>query len=103
MPTANKHRAVVIGNTAGGMMVGPKMAPGLSAYLCSKLAQVRTLEYLAEEHPHLFVASAQPGIIDSPIFRASGATPEMLPMDTRKFCCNSSTPVLRVSLLIILL
>lgn len=36
------------------------------------------------EKPNLFVASVQPGTIDSLIFRGSGASPDALPMDTGK-------------------
>ncbi|KAL9625193.1 MAG: hypothetical protein Q9160_000595 [Pyrenula sp. 1 TL-2023] len=82
LPTTTSPRPVLLGNTAGAIVFPPAMTAGLSAYLVSKLAQIKTLEYLATEKPSLFVASVQPGMIDSPIFRGSGASPDALPMDT---------------------
>lgn len=58
------------------------MLPGLSAYQSSKLAQTKFLEFVAAEYPNVFVASVHPGIVDTYTFRKSGATPDMLPMDT---------------------
>jgi hypothetical protein len=55
---------------------------GISGYLTSKLAQIKTLEFLAAENPKLFVCSVHPGMIETSIFLKSGATPDALPMDT---------------------
>ena len=43
---------------------------------------VKTLEFLAAENPSVFVASVHPGMIDTEIFRKSGAKAETLPMDS---------------------
>ena len=69
----------MLGVTAGALVFPPVGTPGLSAYLISKLAAVKTLEFLAAENPNIFV---HPGMVDTGIFRKSGAKPEMLPMDT---------------------
>jgi NAD(P)-dependent dehydrogenase (short-subunit alcohol dehydrogenase family) len=58
------------------------MVPGLSAYMASKLAQVRLVEYLAAEQPNVFAATVHPGMVETDIFTKSGAKAEALPMDT---------------------
>jgi len=60
-----------------------KMLVGLSGYLVSKLALAKTIEFLAVENPHVSFMAYHPGIVDTDIFRASGATPDGMPMDTR--------------------
>jgi NAD(P)-dependent dehydrogenase (short-subunit alcohol dehydrogenase family) len=80
--TANSSGAVIIGVTTGMSGLPPAMFPGLSAYISSKLAQVKFLELLAAENPNIFVASVHPGMIETPLFRKSGARAEALPMDT---------------------
>ncbi|KAL8951592.1 MAG: hypothetical protein Q9222_002447 [Ikaeria aurantiellina] len=80
--TANKAHAAMLGSTAGALVLPPTTTPGLSAYLTSKIAAAKTLEWLAAENPNVFVASVHPGMIDTAIFRKSGATPEVLPMDS---------------------
>lgn len=74
----------MLGVTAGAMVFPPAGTPGLSAYLTSKIAAAKMLEFLAAENPSLFVASIHPGMIDTEMFRKSGATPEMLPTDSGK-------------------
>lgn len=59
----------------------PAMLPGLSAYIGSKLAQVQFLEILAAENPNVFVASVHPGMVETSLFRKSGAKDEALPID----------------------
>lgn len=46
------------------------------------MAMVKTLEFLATENQGIFVASVYLGMVDTGIFRKSGAKLEMLPMDT---------------------
>lgn len=82
IPTANPTRAVVIAITAGAICMPTKMTLGISGYLTSKLAQVKMMEYLAAENPNMFACSVHPGMIETSIFLKSGATPDMLPMDT---------------------
>lgn len=57
------------------------MVPGLSAYMSSKLAQTKLIEFVAHEHPNLFAATVHPGMIETNIFTRSGAKAENLPMD----------------------
>ena len=84
IPTANKARATILGSAAGAFSLPPATTPGLSAYLTSKLAMVKILEFLAVENPTIFIASVHPGMVDTEVFRKSGATPDMLPMDSGK-------------------
>jgi NAD(P)-dependent dehydrogenase (short-subunit alcohol dehydrogenase family) len=81
VPSA-KPGAALYGITAGALVMPPSLAPGCSAYLTAKTAQIKVLEYLASEHPDLFVVSVHPGMIETDVFRSSGADPQMLPMDT---------------------
>lgn len=68
--------------TAGAAVMPPMYTPGLSAYLTSKLAQTKVLEFLSVENPNLFFCSVHPGMIETGIFRSSKADPSTLPMDT---------------------
>jgi NAD(P)-dependent dehydrogenase (short-subunit alcohol dehydrogenase family) len=71
--------------TAGAAVMPPAYTPGLSAYLTSKLAQTKVLEFLSVENPQLFFCSVHPGMIETGIFRSSKADPSTLPMDTGAF------------------
>lgn len=84
VPSA-KPGAALYGITAGALVMPPSLAPGCSAYLTAKTAQIKVLEYLASEHPELFVVSVHPGMIETDVFRSSGADPQMLPMDTGRY------------------
>lgn len=90
VPKANPG-AAVFGVTAGALVLPSKLTPYISGYLTSKIAQVKILEYLAAENPDLFVASVHPGMVDTKIFRGSGATPDQLPMDTGAYLCTLVT------------
>lgn len=57
------------------------MVPGLSAYMSSKLAQTKLIEFLALEHSNLFAATLHPGMVETGIFTKSGASADSLPMD----------------------
>ncbi|PYI25534.1 NAD(P)-binding protein [Aspergillus indologenus CBS 114.80] len=46
---------------AAATVLPPTMVPGISAYLSSKLALTKMMEYLAAENPSLFVATLHPG------------------------------------------
>ncbi|KAK8074143.1 short chain dehydrogenase [Apiospora phragmitis] len=83
----------------GGAVVFPAaVTAGLSGYLVSKLALIKTVEYLAVENPELNVTAVHPGMVDTAMFRASGATPDkpMVHMDTPKlfagFCLWVTRP-----------
>jgi NAD(P)-dependent dehydrogenase (short-subunit alcohol dehydrogenase family) len=82
--TANPERASTLSVTSGSIVMPTKMFLGLSGYQTSKLAVVKMMEYLSLENPNIFCSSVHPGMVDTDIFRKSGATPDMLPMDTRK-------------------
>lgn len=88
-PTANPARASLLAVISGSIVMPTKMLVGLSAYQNSKLALIKTVEYLAVENPNIFCAAVHPGMVDTDIFRKAGATPDALPMDDRKClrCC----------------
>jgi short-subunit dehydrogenase len=85
LPTANPTHATILGVTTGTAALPTSMLTGLSAYIGSKLALVKFLEFLASENPNVFVASLHPGIVETDTFKASGAKAEALPMDTGQF------------------
>jgi short-subunit dehydrogenase len=58
--------------------------PGLSSYVTSKLAQAKIFEFIAAENPTVFVATLNPGMIETANFRRTGGKAEGLPMDTGK-------------------
>lgn len=70
--TAKSSHAAMIGVTTGASSLPPAMLPGLSAYISSKLAQVKLLEFMAVENPNVFVASLRPGMVDTNMFQKSG-------------------------------
>lgn len=63
------------------------MVPGLSAYMASKLAQVKLVEHFAAENSHIMAANVHPGMVETKVFTRSGAKAEQLPMDTGKSIC----------------
>jgi NADP-dependent 3-hydroxy acid dehydrogenase YdfG len=77
-----KAGAAVYAISAGALVLPPTFTPYLSGYLTSKVAQGKVVEFLAAENPDLFVCSVHPGMVDTKIFRGSGASAEQLPMDT---------------------
>ncbi|KAK1243242.1 hypothetical protein MKX07_003870 [Trichoderma sp. CBMAI-0711] len=81
LPTANTAHAAVLAVTTGTATLPATMVPGLSAYMASKLAQTKLIEFLAAEHSNLFAATVHPGMIETSIFTRSGAKAESLPMD----------------------
>lgn len=85
IPTAAASNASIYGISSNASFLPAKLTVGLAGYMTSKIAQVKLMEYLAAENPQLFVCSVHPGMVDTMVFRASGATTEMgLPMDTVK-------------------
>ncbi|KAL9120136.1 MAG: hypothetical protein Q9187_003306 [Circinaria calcarea] len=81
LPTANPSHATILGVTTGMTGLPPAMLPGLSAYISSKLAQVKFLEFLAAENPNIFVASVHPGMVETAMFVKSGGQANAMPMD----------------------
>lgn len=57
------------------------MLGGLSAYISSKTALAKLLEFAAAKYPNIFIAAVHPGTIDTAMFRKSGPQPESFPMD----------------------
>ncbi|PTB62297.1 NAD(P)-binding protein [Trichoderma citrinoviride] len=81
LPTANASHAAVLAVTTGTTALPATMVPGLSAYMSSKLAQTKLIEFLAAEQPNLFAATVHPGMVETEVFIKSGAKAESLPMD----------------------
>ncbi|KAL7815077.1 hypothetical protein V8C44DRAFT_31825 [Trichoderma aethiopicum] len=81
LPTANTSHAAVLAVTTGTTALPSNMVPGLSAYMSSKLAQTKLIEFVAHEHPNLFAGTVHPGMVETNIFTRSGAKAENLPMD----------------------
>lgn len=81
LPTAISSGAAILGVTTGVISMPPAMLPGLSAYISSKSAQVKLLEFVAAENPNLFVATVHPGMIETAMFSKSGGQAAALPMD----------------------
>lgn len=80
LPAANPSHAAIIALSAG-IVLPPTMLKGLSAYATSKLALIKVIEYLAVENPSLFAAALHPGIIETTMFKKTGADPASLPLD----------------------
>jgi NAD(P)-dependent dehydrogenase (short-subunit alcohol dehydrogenase family) len=76
--------------TAGAFVMPPAYTPGLSSYLSAKIAQSKVLEFLAAENPGMFFCTVHPGMIETDVFRSSGADPAQLPMDNGMH--SNSTP-----------
>lgn len=83
LPTANPTRAAVVVLTAAVVFPAARLT-GLSAYISSKLALIKLIEFLAAENPTIFAAALHPGMIDTNILRSSGADPSTLPLDSGK-------------------
>lgn len=83
LPTANPTHAAVVALTAAVIFPVAKLN-GLSAYISSKLALIKIIEFLAAENPTVFAAALHPGMIDTNILRNSGADPGTLPLDSGK-------------------
>ncbi|KAK6223774.1 short chain dehydrogenase [Colletotrichum tabaci] len=81
LPTANPSHATVVALTTGTTALPAVALPGLSAYMASKLAQTKIIEFLAAENPNVFAATLHPGMVETDIFKKSGAKAEALPMD----------------------
>ena len=84
IPTANTSGAYMLATTAGGVVLPPTGIPSLSAYMTSKTAQIKLMEWIAAENPNVFTCSIQPGVIESDMLEKSGVKEMGLPMDTGK-------------------
>lgn len=86
LPSHNPDASVVGINS--NLMTVPASSPlaaGASAYCCSKFAQAKMLEYLAVEHPDVFVVSAHPGIVETDMLKASLMQPDPAMLDDGMF------------------
>ncbi|TKW56776.1 3-hydroxybutyrate dehydrogenase type 2, partial [Colletotrichum tanaceti] len=92
LPTANPSHASVVALTTGTTALPAVALPGLSAYMASKLAQTKIIEFLAAENPNLFAATLHPGMVETDIFKKSGAKAEALPMDKAHFTVWLASP-----------
>ncbi|KAI1447660.1 hypothetical protein F5Y02DRAFT_432303 [Annulohypoxylon stygium] len=82
LPTANPTQAAFLGVTTDVSLMPAVYLPGLSAYTASKLAQAKMFEFIAAENPNIFVATVNPGMIETDNFYRTGGTTDKLPMDT---------------------
>ncbi|KAI0480179.1 putative NADP(+)-dependent dehydrogenase [Xylariaceae sp. FL0804] len=80
-PTADPSHATVLALTSGMTAPPAKTLPGLSAYLASKLAVMKMIEYLPAEQPNIFAATVHPGLVESDMFYKAGGDPTKLPVD----------------------
>ncbi|KAJ2983061.1 hypothetical protein NUW58_g6314 [Xylaria curta] len=81
LPTANPSKATILALVTGTVAFPSASLPGLSAYMTSKLAEIKFIEFLAAENENIFAASVHPGFIETAITAKSGANTEQLPMD----------------------
>lgn len=73
LPLRNNDASLIALNA--NLITVPESSPfamGASAYNCSKLAQLKLLQYVSVENPDLFVVSAHPGAVDTDMLRSSG-------------------------------
>ncbi|KAI1382721.1 short chain dehydrogenase [Hypoxylon trugodes] len=84
IPTADAD-ATVIGVASDTSLVSADHTPGLSGYASSKLAQVKIYEFLAAENPNLFVATVNPGMVETDNFHRAGGRSDKLPMNKGGF------------------
>lgn len=82
LPAARVPDAAILGVSTGLVGMPPQMLPGMSAYVGSKFAQVKLLEFVAAENPGIYVASVHPGVVETAMFRKSGYQADACPMDT---------------------
>ncbi|KAJ5720410.1 uncharacterized protein N7483_008344 [Penicillium malachiteum] len=81
LPTANPARSAVVALTAIVVFPTARLV-GNSGYISSKLTIVKLMEFLAAENPNVFAAAMHPGMVETEIFRRSGADPTKVPIDS---------------------
>jgi NAD(P)-dependent dehydrogenase (short-subunit alcohol dehydrogenase family) len=84
-PSANPAGACMLAVTAGGIVLDPTAVPGLSAYMTSKTAQVKLIEWLAVENPNLFTCSVHPGVVDTKMLSDAGLVDKGMPVDNGEY------------------
>lgn len=81
LPSRNNDASIVGVNA--NMITTPVSSPfalGASAYVCSKMAQIKLLEFVSAENPDLFVVSVHPGVVDTDMAKAIGLH-DKIPLD----------------------
>jgi len=70
---SRRASARIIGVSAGMIHLPPStpIASGSSAYITSKLAQIRLLEHIAAENSDVFVVSVHPGVVETELLESS--------------------------------
>ncbi|KAL1592028.1 hypothetical protein SLS60_011620 [Paraconiothyrium brasiliense] len=81
LPLANANATFLSVNAAGAVLPA-EIGAGLTGYMSSKIAQAKLMEYIAHEHPELFVASVHPGVIDTKMLKEAELQASKLPQDT---------------------
>ncbi|KAL4914432.1 hypothetical protein BDW62DRAFT_213422 [Aspergillus aurantiobrunneus] len=81
LPTANPSTAAIIALTSGPVVYPPAIMPAYSAYFVSKLALQKLIEFIGAGNPGIFTAALHPGMVDTALFRKSGAEPGKVPVD----------------------
>ncbi|KAI1074438.1 hypothetical protein F5B20DRAFT_440010 [Whalleya microplaca] len=82
LPTADRPQATILGLTSDTSILPAAQLQGLSSYVSAKIAQAKVYEFVAAENPDIFVATVNPGMVETKHFLRTGAVPERLPMDT---------------------
>ncbi|ETN43084.1 uncharacterized protein HMPREF1541_02242 [Cyphellophora europaea CBS 101466] len=104
MPKARPNATYISLNAGTG--VGPaQLYPKVSAYSAAKLAAAKLDDYLSVENPRLRVFTLNPGLVDTPLFRAQQQDPETrenvplhdisLPADTCVWLASGESEFLR--------
>lgn len=70
---------------AAGAVLPAEIGAGLTGYMSSKIAQAKLMEYIAHEHPGVFVASVHPGVVETKMLREAELEGSQLPVDTGRF------------------
>lgn len=83
-----KPNATFLSVNAAGAVLPAEIGAGLTGYMSSKIAQAKLIEYIAHEHPEIFVASVHPGIIQTKMLSEAELDRSKLPLDT-----GTSNPV----------
>lgn len=81
VPTANSSHAAVLSLTSGMTAAPAKSFPRLSAYMTSKFAHAKMMEFLPLDQPHIFAATVHPGMVETAIFTKAGGVASNRPMD----------------------
>ena len=62
-------------------MLPADVVPKLTGYMSSKIAQAKLMEYIAYEHPEVFVCSVHPGVVETQMLREAGMMESGMPVD----------------------